>query len=390
MLAKAEAVEPLIFNSSPEPTIGVEMELWLVDPETRQLVPRAKDFLDHFQDETFVKKELWQCMVEINTVVCRSVKEARRDLDGCIARLQALARELGVRLISSGTHPISDWRDQIHSEDPRYGRLLNTHRWPASRLLISGLHVHVGVNSGEKAIAIVNSLTSYAPHMLAMSASSPFWHGRDTGLSSGRTKIFEGLPKAGLPHFLLNWAEFVRLMRTLLNSGTIHSIRDVWWDIRPHLGFGTVEVRVCDAMPTLYENIAMVAFVQALVVYLGDLYDQGQKMPMLKNWTLAENKWRAIRYGMQAQVIRNERGELIPMAEHLRETFDVLRPTAERLGSLEEFDRLERMIECGNSCMRQHRVFKASQSMERVVDHLAHEFETNTMLQPGEERSFCE
>lgn len=380
MLETLETVEPLEFNSSPAPTIGVEMEVWLVDSETRQLVSRGPEILERFDGETFVKKELWQSMVEVNTDVCRDVGEARRDLEGKFDRIKAVTEEMGLKMMSSATHPLSDWRDQRTSKDARYERLLDHHRWPANRLLISGLHVHVGVESGEKAIAIVNAITSYVPHLLALSASSPFWHGKDTGLASSRIKIFEGLPKAGLPHSLLNWTEFIRLMHTLMNAGTIHSIRDIWWDFRPHLGFGTVEVRICDALPTMSENMALAAFAQALVVHLGDLYDQGQPMPTLKNWTLNENKWRATLYGLDAQIIRNERGDLIPLINHLRQTFNILRPTAERLGSLEAFQHLEKIVEYGNSATRQRRVYKETGKIMEVVDHLIREFETDRMF----------
>lgn len=379
MLKHIDDIEPLVFNASPEPTIGVEMELWIVDPETRQLVPRAGELLDRFQGETVAKKELWQSMVEITTRVCQNVAEAKQDLAGTIARLERVSHEMGVKFISCGTHPLSNWRDQKQSEDERYGRLLNLHMWPAARLLISGLHVHVGVDSGEKAIAIVSSIPCYFPHLLALSSSSPFWHGTVTGLVSSRSKIFDGLPKAGLPPNLVNWAEFTRLMRTLLNSKTVDSIRDIWWDVRPHLGFGTVEVRICDALPTLSENIAIVALVQALIVHLSDMYDQGHPLPVLRNWTLIENKWRATRHGLEASIIRNEKGDQVPLVDHIRQTVELLRPTAERLGSDNHMDFVHEIIDRGNSTTRQLRVWEETQDFEQVVDALAREFETDQM-----------
>jgi carboxylate-amine ligase len=223
--------------------------------------------------------------------------------------------------------------------------------------------------------------------MLALSASSPFWHGSDTGLHSCRSKVFEALPKAGLPPYLLNWAEFVKLMRTLLNSGTIDSIRDIWWDVRPHVGFGTVEVRICDALPTLSENMALVAFVQALIVHLGDLYDQGHPLPVLMRWTLVENKWRAIRHGLDAELIRNERGETVPVRDHLHETFELLRPAAERLRATADFDYLKTIMDKGNSAMRQRRVLEVTGEMHKVVDSLAWEFSHDRILEPGMETS---
>ncbi len=388
VLEKIPTLEPLEFNASPKPTIGVEMEIWQVSKKTRSLVSLASEFLERFADEPFVKKELWQSMLEINTRVCNDVREARQDLAGSIARLERVAAEFDAELISSGTHPFDSWRDQDTSPDIRYHRLLDVHQWPAKRLLISGLHVHVGVSSGEKAIAINNSVASYLPHLQALSASSPFWHGSDTGLASCRSKVFEALPKAGLPPYILNWAEFVKLMRTLLNSKTVDSIRDIWWDVRPHLAFGTIEVRMCDAVPTLRENMAIAALIQALIVRLSELYDQGHPLPVLMRWTLVENKWRAIRHGLDAEIIRNEKGDLVNCRDHLYETIELLRPTAERLGSVEFFDFLPKIIEWGNSAMRQRRVFKETGDMKRVVDLLAWEFANNRILEPGMEKDF--
>lgn len=372
--------------SSPRPTIGVEMEVWHVDRASRSLKSLASQFLDRFEGEPFIKKELWQSMLEINTRVCNNVREARQDLAGSISRLERVADNLDARLVSAGTHPFDSWRDQEPSPDERYHRLLDVHKWPAKRLLISGLHIHVGVDSGEKAIAVVNSAASYLPHMLALSASSPFWHGADTGLQSCRSKVFEALPKAGLPPYLLNWAEFVKLMRTLLNSRTIDSIRDIWWDVRPHVGFGTVEIRICDALPTLSENMALVAFGQALIVHLAELYDQGHPLPVLMRWTLVENKWRAIRHGLDADLIRNERGDTIHVRDHLYETFELLRPTAQRLGSVADFDHLQTILEKGNSAMRQRGIYQATGDMHKVVDCLAWEFANDRILEPGMEK----
>ncbi len=388
MLEKTETIAPLVFNSSPEPTVGVEMEIWLVDKETRGLRSQATEFLEQFKDEIFVKKELWQCMIEINTRVCKDVKEARQDLAGSISRIERVADQLGTRLISTGTHPFNSWREEKTSSDERYHRLLDVHKWPAMRLLISGLHTHVGVESGEKAIAVVNSAVSYLPHMLALSASSPFWHRADTGLDSCRSKVFEALPKAGLPQYVRNWAEFVRLMRTLLNSKTVDSIRDIWWDVRPHLGFGTVEMRICDALPTLSETMALVAFAQALVVHLGDLYDQGHPMPVLTRWTLVENKWRAIRHGLDAEIIRNERGDVVPIMDHLKETIDLLHPTAKKLGAVADLEFCRTILKRGNSSMRQRRVLEETNDMKKVVDCLAWEFANNRIYEPGMEAEF--
>jgi carboxylate-amine ligase len=176
-------------------------------------------------------------------------------------------------------------------------------------------------------------------------------------------------------------------MRTLLNSRTINSIRDVWWDVRPHLGFGTVEVRICDALPTLSENLAVVALVQCLVAHLSNLYDQGHPIPVLKHWTLVENKWRAIRHGFDAEIIRNERGEIVSVVDHLRETIDLLMPTAESLGCQHELASLEDIIEHGNSTMRQRRIWNETRDLSRVVDALISELRNDSLVLPGKDDS---
>jgi carboxylate-amine ligase len=197
--------------------------------------------------------------------------------------------------------------------------------------MIFGVHVHVGVGSGEKAIAITNSLTTFLPHLLALSASSPFWHGEDTGLASVRVKIFESLPAAGLPYRMVNWGEFQRFMNTLMNAGAIESIREIWWDVRPHPVFGTVEVRIADALPSIRETVAVAALVQCLVVKLSEMYDDGEYLPLNRHWIVAENKWRAARYADKALVIADDSGELRRLDELIRELIASLEPVARRL-----------------------------------------------------------
>ena len=204
-------------------------------------------------------------------------------------------------------------------------------QWPARRLMIFGVHVHVGVSSGEKAIAIYNSLTTFLPHLLALSASSPFWHGEDTGLASVWVKIFESLPAAGLPYHMINWGEFQRFMNTLMNAGAIQSIREIWWDIRPHPVFGTIEVRIADALPTVRETIALAALIQCLIVRLSELYDCGEFLPLNRHWIVAENKWRAARYADEAVLIADDTSELKRLDKMVHEVVENLEPIAKRL-----------------------------------------------------------
>ncbi|HET9443010.1 MAG TPA: YbdK family carboxylate-amine ligase, partial [Acidimicrobiales bacterium] len=246
------------FHASERASLGVEMELELVDATTRQLTSRATPLLEALAEGAGssypkAKYELLESTIEIITGVCSTVAEARADLEATLADVAREATRLHVELLCAGTHPFSHYRDQQVAPDERYHRLVAEMRWMAERLQIFGVHVHVGVRSAEKAIAIAGALAAYIPHFLALSASSPFWIGMDTGLASSRSKVFEGLPTAGVPLPMADWAEFEEFMTTLICSGSIGSVREVWWDIRPHPDFGTVELRICDGLPRLSE-----------------------------------------------------------------------------------------------------------------------------------------
>ena len=298
----------ITFNGSPNPTLGVELELQILDPETMNLVGGAPRILAASNDE-HVKPELIESTIELNTNICPNVAAVRLELGERIRALLAVCDELGYTVACAGTHPFSKWAEQRITPEDRYRRLVDRCQWPVRRLMIFGLHVHVGMPSGEKAIALFNSMTTYLPHLLALSASSPFFTSADTGLASCRVKIFESLPTAGLPYRFLNWAEFQRLMITLVNANAIESVRDIWWDVRPHPQFGTVEVRICDGLPTLDEVIAMTALIQTLVVWLGEQYDEGTYLPLHRHWIVRENKWRAARWATDAENHRRRGGQ---------------------------------------------------------------------------------
>jgi len=247
-------------------------------------------------------------------------------------------------------------------------------QWPARRLTIFGLHVHVGVENGEKAIAVFNSLSTYLPHLLALSASSPFFDGHDTGLSSCRVKIFENLPTAGLPYRLLNWTEFQRLMITLVNSKSIETIRDIWWDVRPHPDFGTVEVRMCDGMPTLEQVVAMTALIQSLVVWLGDKYDVGDYLPLQRYWIVRENKWRAARWSTGAEIIIDDDGRLEPLSESIERLVEQVTPVAKRLGCARELSGVLDILRTGPSYQQQRQWYEETGDFKKVMELLVREF----------------
>jgi carboxylate-amine ligase len=303
------------------------------------------------------------------------VGEATADLAATIAELQPLVDARGLALMCAGTHPTTDWATQTISPNPRYAKLVDDMQWLARRLQIFGVHVHVGIRATEKAIPIVNALSAYIPHFLALSASSPYWIGHDTGLASSRSKVFENLPTAGLPYQLADWQEFESYMETLLTTRTIGSIKEVWWDIRPHPDFGTVELRICDGLPTLHEIGMVAALSQCLVEVFDREIDKGYRLPTPKGWVVRENKWRAARYGMDAEIIQEDETTR-PVRDVLLELAQDLKPSAERLGCVEELARIEQVVAGGASYQRQRAVAAATQGdLAAVVDSLVEEFE---------------
>jgi carboxylate-amine ligase len=371
------------FNASERSSLGVEVELEIVDRRTRGLASAATEILAEIGaghpggDHPKAKHELFECTIEIITGICATVAEARDDLGTTLKEVTAAAERRGLALLCSGTHPFSDWHDQQVSPDPRYGRLVDEMQWLARRMQIFGVHFHVGVRSAEKAIAIANALTAYIPHFLALSASSPYWHGRDTGLASSRSKVFENLPTAGLPYRLNDWAEFEQFMGTLVNAQAITSIREVWWDIRPHPDFGTVELRICDGIPTLREVAGLAALAQSLVEWLDTLIDRGDTLPVPREWVIRVNKWRAARYGVEAEIIGDDQGTRVPVAQSIRELVEELVPVASRLGCLEELRSNLQVLEHGPSYLRQRRVVEAGGGPVDIVDSLLREMETD-------------
>ena len=364
------------FSSSPRTSLGIEWELELVDPATRELASAASDLLAELSapfggEHPKAKHELLESTVEIITGVCLTVAEAKADLAATLEEVVGAAERRGLGVMCSGTHPLTDWSTQKISPNPRYAKLVEEMQWLARRLQIFGVHVHVGVRSPDKAIPIVNALTMYVPHFLALSASSPYWIGRDTGLASARSKVFEGMPTAGLPYQLSGWPEFEELMGTLVSSGTIETIREVWWDIRPHPGFGTVELRICDGLPTLQEVGAVAALAQCLVDQLNTQVDRGYSLPSPKSWVVRENKWRAARYGLSAELIVDEYGTTRPLREAIIELVDDLAPLAHRLGCSDELADVLKIVEGGASYERQRIVAEQHNGeIAPVVDSL--------------------
>ena len=375
----------ILFNASEGSSLGVEVELQLVDRESRDLKSGASEILRRLEKERGephpkAKNELIESNIELITDVCSTVAEARADLEATLAEVMPVANGLGLGLLCAGTHPFADWSAQDITPNERYNRLVEEVQWPARRMAIFGIHTHVGVRSAEKAIAISNALTAYIPHFLALSASSPWFEGRDTGLASSRTKVFEGLPTAGLPAMLDDWEQFQELMTTLISAKAISSIREIWWDIRPHPNFGTVELRICDGLPTMSEIATVAALAQCLVARLDSLIDRGFTLPRPKRWIVGQNKWRAARHGVDAELIVDEQGTLSPLRDVIAELVEELTPAARKLGCETELLGALGILEHGPSYQRQRRWAEAGASLPDVVDRLIEELRSD---QPG-------
>lgn len=367
------------FNSSNRATLGVEWEVLIVDSQSRHLRQEAERLLAELKDLSQapvhppLRHELMQCTIEVVTGICETVSEVKADLASTIGRLRQVTENNSATLLCAGTHPMDDWRDQTLAPVQRYGELIEELQWLARRAFTFGVHVHVGVRSAEKAIPIVNALANYMPHMLALTASSPYWNGHDTGLASSRSIVFGALPTAGPPPRLANWAEFESYMATLLRAGAINSIKEVWWDIRPHPDFGTIEVRVFDGIPTLREVGMATALTQCLVQLFDQQLDRGYSLPSPAPWVVKDNKWRATRYGLDARIITDDHGSTVPLRDDLYELLRELEPVARRLGCVEDLNVVSQLLAQGASYERQRAVVDQGGTLNDVVDVLTEE-----------------
>ena len=335
-------------------TLGVEEELQLVDAQSFDLTSRyAEVFGEAARHDDRIKEELLQSTVEVATEPCRTVAEAIAEAAELRQRAQQEAEPRGVRVLSAGTHPFSRYEHQDVTDKPRYVELLDALQWAVERQLIFGLHVHVGLESANQAIAVANALRTWLPELLALSANSPFWHGRDTGLGSTRSKVFDAMPRSGLPPAFASFEEFELLVDRGVRTGSFEDYTFIWWDLRPHPRLGTIEVRICDAQTRL-ENVAvLVALVQSLAATLAAQYDEHGVLPTQPVTLIAENKWRAVRYGLDAELVDLQRDEQRPAREALRELAELARPAAARLGCAEELALLERVLERGGGAAEQ-------------------------------------
>ena len=359
-------------------SIGIEEEYQTVDPETR-------DLRSHIQAELLdkgkmllqerVKAEMHQSVVEVGTRVCKDIKEAKAEVKKLRRDMVRLAKENGLRLASAATHPFGDWRAQEIHPDERYKNIVEDLQLVARANLIFGLHVHIGIEDRETAIHMMNHARYFLPHMLALSTNSPFWLGMNTGLKSYRCKVFDKFPRTNIPDYFPSWGEYDNFIKLLIKTNCIDNAKKIWWDIRPHPFFNTIEFRVCDIPMRADETIALAALIQATVAKLYKLYTANQGFRLYRRALIMENKWRAARYGMDGKLIDFGKQKEVPARDLVHEYLEFIDDVVDELDSREELNYIHTIVEGGSGADRQLRVFQETGDLKKVVDYIIEETE---------------
>ncbi|HKD16836.1 MAG TPA: carboxylate-amine ligase [Thermoanaerobaculia bacterium] len=357
-------------------TLGVEEEFQIIDPETRELRSHVQEILEEGRLvlKERVKPEMHQSVIEIGTGICKNIQEVRQDVGEMRAEIIRLAKKNGMRVASAGTHPFSNWADQKIFPDPRYDQVVQEMQQLARANLIFGLHVHVGIKDRTLAFQIMNEALYFLPHLLALSTNSPFWLGRNTGLKSFRTKVFDRFPRTGMPEYFDTPAEFDDFVRILVSTKCIDNGKKIWWDVRPHPFFETIEFRVCDVPMRLDETVTLAALIQAICVKLYRLRQQNQGWRRYRRALILENKWRASRYGIEGKLIDFGKEVEVEFRSLLEELLEFLDDVVDELGSRSEVEAVNWILQNGTGADRQLRVYESSGGdLKKVVDFICEE-----------------
>lgn len=369
----------------PSFTLGIEEEFQTIDPETR-------DLRSHISGELMeqgrlvlkerVKPELHQSVIEVGTSICRNITEAEREVKLIRANVIQLAHKNGLKLAAAATHPFADWRSQGIYPDERYDTLVEDMQMVARSNLIFGLHVHVGCEDRETAIHLVNAARYFLPHILALSTNSPFWLGMETGLKSYRCKVFDKFPRTNIPDYFPSYGEYQRFVDLLISTGCIDNAKRIWWDIRLHPNFPTIEFRICDLPMRADETIALAALIQATIAKLYKLHAQNQGFRLYRRALIMENKWRAVRYGLDGKIIDFGKRVEVPVRDLIEEYLGLIDDVVDELGSRKQIEYIRTILKEGTGADRQLRVWRETGDLKKVVDYIISETEAE-VGEPG-------
>jgi carboxylate-amine ligase len=356
-------------------TVGVEEEFQIVDPVTWELRSHVSQLLESsapaFGDH--IKREMHQSIVEVGTKICASIDELAEEIVRIRRDLADAAERVGLRVAAAGTHPFSNWMDQVLSPGERYQNIVEELQQLARSLLIFGLHVHVAVPDRSTMIDLMNEARYFLPHLLALSTSSPFWMGRDTGLKSFRTTVFRRFPRTGIPDHFASWSEYEHYVELLMELHCIDDGKKIWWDLRPHPVFGTLEFRICDVPTAPYATIAIAALAQAIIVKLARLRERNLGFRLYHRALIEENKWRAARWGLDGKLIDFGRRREVPMRELAIELLEFVDDVVDELGSRREVEYVRRILAEGTSAERQVQIYRDTGDLREVVRSVVEE-----------------
>lgn len=356
-------------------TLGVEEEYQVIDPNTRELTSHEQKIVEIADEilEGQVKAEMHQAVVEVGTVICQDIKEVRSQVTHLRKTISEVASGLGLRIAAAGTHPFSEWEKQLITVHPRYDEIVQELQDAARSNLIFGLHVHVGIEDREMAIHIYNSVRYFLPHIYALSTNSPFWEGRNTGFKSFRTKVFDKFPRTGIPDFFTGAGEYERYVDLLVQTKCIDNAKKIWWDVRVHPFYPTIEFRICDVPLTVDETVTITALIQALVAKLYILRRSNLNFIIYKRALINENKWRASRYGIDGKMIDFGKSIEVPTKELILELLEFVDDVVDELGSRDEINKIHKILNEGTGADRQLAVFEKTKNLNDVVDFILKE-----------------